>query len=362
MTSTRAKKATLKDVAKTAGVSIATVDRVMNNRAKVRPETKRLILDTYQKLLSTSAMELKGQPSTSVRALRFDFVLESSKPFVDSIIASVRHNAPLFKDFDISLHTHEVPVPFVLEEFTRRLDMASKGSDGIVLVCREDPAITACVNALSKRGVPVVCLTTDIADAVRLGYVGINHVSAGKTAGSLLGQFIGSQSGELILLLTGSFRCQYERELGFRSIIREAYPNLSVREVYASQETNDDCFANLTHAFKTTANKPLGIYNTGGGTRGVANAITSMGWDHKVLFVGHELNDTSLELMTTNRMTAVIGQDTKSEVAIAINALLHHHKITSTPPSFTPTAPLVFLKENIGPLISDSFPMFYGKP
>ena len=359
MTRASVQKVTLKEIAKHAGVSIATVDRVINNRSKVSPKTKSLVLDAFQKLMSVSALELNGQPSTAERELRFDFVLESSQLFVNSIVTAVTHSAPLLENINVSLRTHEVPLPFAMEKFIQQLEQASKGSDGGVLVCRENPAITACVNSLSNRGIPVICLTTDITDASRLGYVGVNHVSAGRTAGSLLGQFIGSQSGEIILLLTGSFRCQYERELGFRTLIREAYPNLRVQEVYASQETDEDCFENLTHAFKRTVNKPLGIYNTGGGTRGVADAISSMGWDIKTTFVGHELNDASLELLTTNRMSAVIGQDTKSEVSIAINALLHYHQRSSTSPSFTPTVPLIFLKENIGPLISDTFPMLY---
>lgn len=357
------KKTTIKDVARVAGVSVATVDRVINNRATVSPVTKQLVLETVRKLVSAqgSEAEPEAMPLASERTLRFDFVLESSKPFIDSIKTAVEQNASLFRNFNISLNIREAPIPFSLEDFTQHLESLAQETDGLVLVCREDPAITACLNNMSKAKIPLICLTTDLVDTDRLGYVGINHVSAGRTAGRLLGQSSGSQSGELILLLTGSFRCQYERELGFRSYIREAYPNIRIREVYASQETDDDCFVNLTEAFKTGVNKPLGIYNTGGGNRGVGDAVASMGWGSEVLFVGHELNDTSLDLLAKNRMVAVLGQDTKSEVAIAVYALLHHHKRSDVTPSFTPAAPLVFLKENIGPLMSDGLPGIHAR-
>ena len=117
-----------------------------------------------------------------------------------------------------------------------------------MLVCHEEPAITSCLNSMSKSAVPLGCLTTDLVDIDRLGYIAIHHVSAEGTAGSLLGQIIGPQSGEVILQLTGFFRCQHDWELGFRSLIGEAYANLSKREIYAHQETDNDCFSKLrTH-------------------------------------------------------------------------------------------------------------------
>ena len=360
MTSARVKRTTIKEVAKAAGVSPATVDRVINNRAKVSLATTNLVLETYRRLVSGATADLHGRASEPEPMLRFDFVMESSQPFIDSIKTAVEGIAASSQGFNISLHIHQAPFPFNLQEFTNRLEAVAKESDGIVLVCREDPAITTCLRAISKAAVPLVCLTTDLVDIDRLGYIGINHVSAGRTAGSLLGQLIGAQTGELILLLTGSFRCQYERELGFRSLIREAYANLSIREIYAHQETDKDCLSKLTEAFKLKPFKPLAIYNTGGGNRGVADAIRSMGWGQEVLFIGHEINDASRDLMTTNRMAAVIGQDTKSEVALAINALLHHHQRTTVAPTYTPAAPLVFFKENIGSLISDGLPIFHG--
>jgi LacI family transcriptional regulator len=361
VTTERVKRTTIKQLAKAAGVSTATVDRVINNRAKVSVATTNLVLETHRRLVSGASTDLRVTAAEPERMLRFDFVMESSKPFIDSIKTAVERVKASSHGFNISLHIHAAPLPFDLHAFTQRLDAVASESDGIVLVCREDPAITSCLNNISKAGVPLVCLTTDLVDIDRLGYIGINHVSAGRTAGRLLGQLSGAQSGELILLLTGSFRCQYERELGFRSLIREAYPKLSIREVYANQETDNDSFSKLTEAFKLNPAKPIGLYNTGGGTLGVADAVTAMGWGREVLFVGHELNAASLELMTTNRMAAVIGQDTKSEVALAINALLHHHQRTTIAPTYSPAAPLVFFKENIGTLISDGLPMFHNK-
>ncbi|TIU85178.1 MAG: LacI family transcriptional regulator, partial [Mesorhizobium sp.] len=43
-------RSTLTDIAREAGVSAATVDRVLNNRAGVRARTREVVLETAQRL------------------------------------------------------------------------------------------------------------------------------------------------------------------------------------------------------------------------------------------------------------------------------------------------------------------------
>lgn len=60
--------ATMKEIAQICGVSRGTVDRVINRRGKVRPETERMILQAvermgYTKSMLGRALERQAQPA-----------------------------------------------------------------------------------------------------------------------------------------------------------------------------------------------------------------------------------------------------------------------------------------------------------
>ena len=56
----------------------------------------------------------------------------------------------------------------------------------------EHPAVREAVNALAAAGVPTVTLISDIANARRAAYVGLDNRSAGRTAGYLMAASSGS--------------------------------------------------------------------------------------------------------------------------------------------------------------------------
>ena len=66
-------RSTLMDIAREAGVSPATVDRVLNNRDGVRERTRKAVLETARKL--GYASEPDGTQEANGTVLRLDFVL-----------------------------------------------------------------------------------------------------------------------------------------------------------------------------------------------------------------------------------------------------------------------------------------------
>lgn len=340
------KKTTLKEVAAFAGVSIATVDRVISNRARVSPHTRDRVLAAIRELNGTGASPASEKPTTETRSLSYGFVMESGVPFLDSIEKAIDSIRDLYASLHIRLSAESMPM-FDLDDFLALLRRSAREHDGLILLCREDPAISTCVNQIIREGTPVVCLTTDLCDTARLAYVGPNHVSAGRTAGHLMGRYIGKRDGDVILVVSASYRSQYERELGFRRIIREQFPYLRIHESLNNRDLDEESYGSLMTLFDTGI-KPLGIYNVTGGTRGVAKAIKEKGWTDDIVFIGHELNDSSYSLLAQNEVDVIIDQDLRAEVITAINVLLHHHGLQQQAPAITPSAPIITIRENMG--------------
>jgi len=339
------KKVTLHDIARAAGVSVATVDRVFNKRAPVRGQTRNRVEEALRRLETGPPQKLPRVSPEAAKPLRFDFVLHSGHSFVGTMTQAMHIIGQGFNRHRVTFQVHPL-VTFDSAALSGLLLDVSRDSDGIALISREHAAITAAVNRIIAEGVPVVTLTTDLPETRRIGYVGINNVSAGRTAGSLMGRFTGGREGEVILVVSGSYRAQAEREMGFRSILRETYPNLTVRESINSDDRSEESYQRMGQLF-AAGHRPLGVYNVAGGNTGIARAMADFALSRKVAFIGHELNDDSHHLLAHGEMDAVIDQDTRAEVFMAANTLLSHHGRELVRPILTPAPPLVVLRENV---------------
>jgi LacI family transcriptional regulator len=114
----------------------------------------------------------------------------------------------------------------------------SEESDGLILVAREHPAINAAVRAVVARGVPVVCLTSDLPSSGRTAYVGSDQFASGSAAGWFCGRFLPrSVPGKVLFVYSVPFRCQLDREQGFRQVLRTEFAGLTIDEKVSSDES-----------------------------------------------------------------------------------------------------------------------------
>lgn len=345
MTKNLLKKTTLKEVAALAGVSLATVDRVVSERAPVSPHTKERVLSAIREL--TEKKKDTTNDKSTFKKLSYGFIMESGEPFIESIESKICNLRDHYAEVNVALNIYSCDSPrFNTSELLDVLKRASADNDGLIVLARELPSICSAVNQVIAKGMPVVCFTSDLSDTSRLGYVGMNNVNAGRTAGNLMGNYIGNQEGEVVLIVSAPFRSQYERELGFRRVIRESFPSLKIRESLNNHDLDEDSYKSLMALFESGV-KPLGVYCMTGGTKGIADAIKEMGWTKDIVFITHELNKSSYSLLSEYEIDIVIDQDIHSSIVNAINALSYHYKAVQTQVKFAPQAPLIITPENL---------------
>ena len=150
----------------------------------------------------------------------------------------------------------------------------------------------------------------------------------------------------MILVASAPYRAQEERELGFRRVLREDFPGLSIRDTITSGDSPETAYKLLRTYFER-GEHPLGIYNVAGGNKGIADAIAEFGGSERIVFIGHELNDNSYRLLTHNRMDAVIHHDVYAEIFQAANLLLSHFERALLKPDLTTLPPIVVLRDNV---------------
>jgi LacI family transcriptional regulator len=176
----------------------------------------------------------------------------------------------------------------------------------------EHPAVREAVNTLAEQGVFTVTLISDLSACARSGYVGLDNRAAGRTAGYLLGRFVGNRPGKMAMIAGSlSYRAHEEREVGFLHIIEEMFPAM---QVVGLREGHDDAVKNYQQTRALLEQYPglVGIYNIGGASDGVARALKEAGRELKVVFVGHGLTPDTRALLIDGTMDAVITQSPQS--------------------------------------------------
>ena len=126
------------------------------------------------------------------------------------------------------------------------------------------------------------------------------------------------------MIISQPFRCQQERELGFKKILRYEFPKIKITETIQTTDTSEESYKHVKKYIKDNG-PPQGIYNITGGNLGVADALKELE-ANDVHFVGHELNSNTRMLLNSDRMDYVIGHDVKYELKKSFNLLESYFK------------------------------------
>ncbi len=301
------------EIARLAGVSKATVDRVLNHRAGVQEHTRAHVLAV--------AASLAGETrSAAPQAIRLDFVLPGGEnEFFADLARHMERQARLRGDVDIAVHRVAGIDP---EQIAARLGSLRPGCRGVGLIGVDSPTVREAVRTLIGAGLPVLTLVSDISHVGRINYVGIDNRAAGRLAGYLIGRFLPGASGKVALLAGAlAYRGHEEREMGFRHVLSESFPHL---EIVAVREVQEDAgrACEEVRALLGDHEDLLAIYCIGAGQEGVARALVENRREKSVIFVGHDLTDHTRQYLLNGVMDAAIDQNAQVEAREAIDRLV----------------------------------------
>lgn len=313
-------RATIEDVAEAAGVSVATVDRVLNGRAAVRPKTAERVEQAVRRL--NYQPDRLAARLARAREYRFCFILpEGTNAFMMLLAEAVRAEASRMVREKVAIDLRHNDV-FEAQALASTLDGIGSAYDGVAVVALDHPRVREAVNALSGRGVTVVTLVSDVPSSRRVHYVGIDNSAAGRTAATLMGRYLCGRKGKVGLIAGSlSLRDHIERQFGFEQVMASDFPNLELLPV---REGRDDRDKVQRVAGQLLADHPdmIGLYNVGAGSGGIAAALEQAGRSRAVVFITHELTDDTRRALIDGTIDVIINQDAGHEVRSAIRVLM----------------------------------------
>lgn len=331
---------TLTEIARAAGVSAATVDRVMNERDGVRAPTRAHVLAVAQRLGHPGLQTPAKDPTPVHLAV---LLPEGTNAFIRELAEQTRHQAALLPGVTVQVETLSGFDPAVL---SARLAALQGTVNGVALVAIDHPVVREALTTTIRAGTPVVTLASDILHVPRLAYIGIDNAQAGRLAGYVLGRFLGKARPASVALFAGSlaYRGHLEREMGFRQILAEDFPAFTILDLREVHEDRDKAFTE-TLALLDRQPDLAAIYNAGGATAGIARALKDRGRDTDIVFVAHEALAGNKALLLDGTLDAVIDQNPRVEVREMLAVLVNAGR--GIPHTTTPPRLQIVFRENL---------------
>jgi LacI family transcriptional regulator len=300
-------KTTLKQLMEVTQLSRATIDRALNDRAGVHPRTRSAVEAALRQLSSGAP----ARPSGRTRQSTYDFKLlaQAGDAFTDEL---TRTAIELEAEFFASGARLEIVrcVGVSDDEVAARVRETAAEADGIGIICTNTAATTAALRECMAAGKPVVTLITDVDADARHTYVGVNNRAAGQSAAFLIGRHLQAHSSPdvAVVVATFSYTCHEDREIGFRSLLRQRFPNVNLVVVIKGADSGAATYE-ATKRFLDEHKKLDGIYNVAGGNEGLAAALREHNLTGRTIYVTHEVNRITQPLLRSDVIDYLLTQD-----------------------------------------------------
>lgn len=310
--------ATIKEIAALAGVSRGTVDRVLNHRGDVSPQTEEKIMKIVRSLdykPNKAGIVLAAQKKN----LKLGVVLLGlGNPFFDDVLTGVREKAAELASYNCSVLIKQTEYS-PKQQLNAIDELLEEGVNGLAISPYNDSAVREKINSLCDRGIPVVTLNTDIENSHRIAYVGSNFYRSGETAGGLMRLMTTGEVRVGIVSGSRNILCHTERIAGFTHVTA---PSSNIRIVETVNNNDDDQISyELTEKLLSNHPEINALYFTAGGVCGGCRAVDASARKNDITVITNDLVPTTREYMEKGLIAATICQQPLQQGSLPLDIL-----------------------------------------
>jgi len=314
-------KVTVKTIAQACNVSIGTVDRALNGRGRISPETQRKILETAEELgyhRNHLASVLGKQRKYRIA------VLSPSQPssFFRFVDEGVREAQKELMDYGITveqIHTHFLNY----EEQIEALNSIDKSKyDGLVLTASSEKLIGA-LNAFVDVGIPVVTFNSDARTSRRLFFVGEDAYKSGRMCASLMGRILGGKGRVAVLVSYLHPGSPADRIRGFVDVMKSDYPGIELLEPREYKEREEAAMCLLDEILEEYGRLDGVFANSASGTVGIGRYF-SKGQPDKPMLVGYDVTPEVEGYLKSGVCDLIVDQNPEKQSYYGVTLLGKH--------------------------------------
>lgn len=319
-------KVSIQAIAEAAGVSTATVDRVLNSRLPVREGTALRVIEAADQLGYHAVHLMRQRLPVRGANRRLGFCLQKRSSPVYQALAQALRDAVASQTGGQGTAVIEFIDALEPRAIAERLLDLGRRVDALGVVALDHPHVTAAVATLHAEGRPCLALLSDLSAPQRLGCVGIDNRQRGRTAAWAVRRLARADrpdDGEVAVFI-GSHRYlgQEASEMAFRAALREHAPGLRVLDAQVNLE-DEQLGYEATLALLARHPDLVGLYDTGGGaTRGIVRALREEAAGRGIVVVAHGLTPEHREALVDGVIDLVIETPVVPVAETAVRVLL----------------------------------------
>ena len=243
---TMSERTRIKDIAKLAGVSVGTVDRVIHSRSGVSESSKKRVKEILK--------QLDYQPNMYASALasnkKYNFACllpqHAEGEYWTDVEAGIHEAIRTYSDFNVAVQVSYYD-PYDYRSFGQASQsILATDPDGVMLAPTTPTYTLPFVGELTRRQIPYIYIDSYIQEAPALSFYGQNSEQSGYFAARILSLLAGEHPQEVVIFrkindgIVGSNQ-QERREVGFRKYMMQHHPRCLIWELnlHAKQDGED---------------------------------------------------------------------------------------------------------------------------
>lgn len=340
-------KVTMQQIADIAGVTRATVDKVVHNRPGVRPATREHI----QKILTEYNYLAAGAVSSPREIRPRKLAIVSLSPSYDYYFQEVREGMEeqlrLYQTSGLAAdyYYYDSADP---ESLLSTLSYLEKEPiDALAVRGINYPGIHQCIRSLTKRDIPVITFDSDLPETDRLCFIGEDLARTGRIAASLMGKMLNGEGKTALIgtsLNTNSTSGRFE---GFLSLLSEEYPKIQVVEKLETLGQHSITYAKVRETLRKHPDLG-GIWNAVSCSEDMIQAISDAGRQKDLKIIAMTFSPSVVQLIRQNRIDFTLGLAPKRIGELVIQTVYEYLYLGKKPDAAHIKTPVhVALKENI---------------
>jgi LacI family transcriptional regulator, galactose operon repressor len=337
------RKATIVDIAKALGTSIATVHRALHNHPNIRPATKNRVLKMAKKL--DYKPNLAARYLSSKRTLRISInTLQGKTSFWDEVRAGIEEETKFLDLENVELKFRTYPYLGKSEEVA--LDSALEaGVDGIVAFPSSPQNLKKFMQQSKAKDVPLVFVATDAPGVPRLTVVSIDTKASGFLAADLMGRLLGGKGRVALTMFDTKITEHAEKGEAFVRTLNRYYPAICAEDPIEDHDVESEAYEKTCRLI--AAHPDLaGIYVTTEVSIPVIKAARDLGVLDRLTIVTTDLFPSLVKEIKAGTVAATIYQRPRTQGRMAFRALYEFLVDGSRPPRRITLAPHLVMRGN----------------